>query len=33
LLDDLMVFDRPLSAEEVRQLTRAASVGTPLVTP
>ncbi|WP_169980097.1 LamG domain-containing protein [Tautonia rosea] len=33
LMDDLMIFDRSLSADEVRQLTEAAASGSPLLTP
>lgn len=33
LLDDLMIFDRPLSADEVQQLTEAAATGSPLLAP
>lgn len=33
LLDDLMIFDRPLSADEVAQLTQAARDGSPLLAP
>ncbi|MEW4569480.1 LamG domain-containing protein [Tautonia sp. JC769] len=33
LLDDLMIFDRPLSADEVARLTEAARDGSPLLAP